>query len=202
MWSLSSCICAVGRSSAFFKDISAAGVSKAKRWLFFCHSYCPSWFSAFLSESKCENFTVCTNQKSSHQTVSISLLAQRNYRLKESFAFQNLIQDFQIYQASLNKSLLLKKKMEKCSAGGGNQTFQWEHLSLIDSITWSTNLEIDTPICLEWQINLFQVSEEEWNEFQKLHTHETNVKIPLLIFTSSEMNASFCFSLRDLLLQY
>lgn len=92
--------------------------------------------------------------------------------------------------------------MERCSAGGGNQTFQWEHLSLIDSITWSTNLEIDTPICLEWQINLFQVSEEEWNEFQKLHTHETNVKIPLLIFTSSEMNVSFCFSLRDLLLQY
>lgn len=107
-WPLSSCICAVRRSSAFFKDISAAGVRKAKRWLFFVTHIVPVDFQLFLSESKCENFTGCTNQKSSHQTVS--LLAQRNYSLKESFTFQNLIQDFQLYQASLNKSLLLKKK--------------------------------------------------------------------------------------------
>lgn len=52
------------------------------------------------------------------------------------------------------------------NAGGGDQTFQREYLGLIDSITWSTNLEIGTPICLGWQINLFPVSEEEWNEFQ------------------------------------
>lgn len=120
-------------------------------------------FSPFLP--KCENVTSDT-----------FLFVHR--KITDAFVSPNLNQNTRLYQTSL--SCFWKNS---CRGGEGNQTFQWEHLSLIDSITWSTNLEIDTPICLEWQINLFQVSEEEWNEFKKLGAHETNVKIPLLRFT-------------------
>lgn len=44
------------------------------------------------------------------------------------------------------------------------------------SITWSANLEIGTHICLKREINLFQVSEKEKNEFQKFNTNHKNVK--------------------------
>lgn len=49
------------------------------------------------------------------------------------------------------------------------------------------NLQIGTPIYLDWEIK----SEEEWNEFPKHCTQQTNVKLSPLISASSGMNMTF-----------
>lgn len=119
-----------------------------------------------------------------------------------SHSHLNLNQASRLHWSSSSDSFPVREDCGIQNAGGGNQTFQWEYLGLIDSITWSTNLEIGTPICLCWQINLFPVSEEKLNEFQKPCTRQTNVW-NISIHICIQCNEwEFYFSMRSLLFVY